>query len=104
MLVGDMIRATATRYPDKVGLVFEDNKYPWREVNSRVNGLANGLLALGLNKQDRVAILCRNCNQYMEFYLAAAKAGLVAVPLNTWFKDKELSHLVNDSGATSPFS
>lgn len=99
MLVGDIIRTTAARYPNKVGIIYGDKRYTWHEVNARVNGLANGLLALGLNKQDRVAMLSRNCNQYLEFYLATAKAGLVAVPLNTWFKGKELSHLINDSGA-----
>lgn len=44
-------------------------------------------------------MLCRNCNQYLEFYLATAKARLVAVPLNTWFKGKELSYLITNSGA-----
>jgi acyl-CoA synthetase (AMP-forming)/AMP-acid ligase II len=82
-----------------VGIIYEDKRYTWQDINARVNGLANGLLALGLNKQDRVAILCRNCNQYLEFYFATAKAGLVAVPLNTWFIGKELSYLINSSGA-----
>ncbi|MCZ6767838.1 MAG: AMP-binding protein, partial [Acidobacteria bacterium] len=71
MTVGDIIRQTAARYPDKVGLVYEDQQYSWQEVNSRVNRLAHGLLGLGLRKGDRVAILSRNCNPYLEFYFAA---------------------------------
>ena len=83
MVVGDIVRTTATRYPQKVGVIFEDRRYTWQQVNARVNSLARGLLGLGLKKQDRVAILCRNCNQYLEFYFATAKAGLVAVVLAT---------------------
>jgi len=100
MLVGDIIRDTAERYPSKVGIVFEgQDYYTWAEMDRRVNALANGLLTLGLNRQDRVAMLCRNCPEYLVFYFACAKAGLVAVPLNTWNKEKELSFLINDSGA-----
>lgn len=54
---------------------------------------------MGLNKEDRVAILCRNCNQYLEFYFATAKAGLIAVPLNTWLRKRELEYLIKNSGA-----
>ena len=100
MLVGDILRTTASKYPDKTGIIFEDKRYTWHQVNARVNSLANALLQSGLKKQDRVAILSPNCNQYLEFYFATAKAGLIGVPLNTWFKKKELSHLVNDSGAS----
>ncbi len=99
MKVGDIIRQTAARYPDKVGLVYEDQQYSWREVNNRVNRLAHGLLGLGLRKGDRVAILSRNRNPYLEFYFAAAKAGLISVPLNTWLLPTELSELIHDSGA-----
>lgn len=101
MLVGDIIRRTAAKHPDKAGVVFEDKRYTWEEVNRRVNCLANGLLQLGLQKQDRVAILSHNCNQYLEFYFATAKAGLIAVPLNTMFLGKELTFLLNDSGANT---
>lgn len=101
MLVGDILRSTAGRYPNKVGLVFEDKRYTWQQVNARVNSLAHALLGLGLEKQDRVAILSPNCHQYIEFYFATAKAGLVGVPLNTWFRARELSYLLNNSGANT---
>jgi acyl-CoA synthetase (AMP-forming)/AMP-acid ligase II len=47
-------------------------------------------------------MLCRNCNHYLEFCFATAKAGLVAVPLNIWFKGKELSYLINNSAVPEP--
>ncbi len=51
----------------------------WHE---RATRLANGLLALGLDKGDRVAVLAYNCVEWMEIYVALARAGLVAVPIN----------------------
>ena len=99
MIPGDIIRRTAVSYPHKVGVIFGDQKYTWQGVNTRVNRLANGLLKLGLQKQDKVAILCPNCNQYLEFYLAISKAGLVGVPLNYRFIGKELALLINHSEA-----
>lgn len=100
MLVGDMLKTTALRYPDKAGIVYENRDYyTWSEMNRRVNALAHSLLSLGLQHQDRVAMICRNCPEYLVFYFACAKAGLIAVPLNTWHKEKEMSFLINDSSA-----
>jgi len=99
MKVGDIIRQTADRYPDKVGVVTEGKEFSWREMNRRVNRMAHGLLGLGLKKGERVAILSRNCHQYLEYYFAIAKAGLVGVPLNILLLPSELSYLINNSGA-----
>ena len=57
-------------------------------------------MGLGFEKGDRVAILSRNCHQYLEFYFAGAKAGLISVPLNSWLLATELSDLIHDSGAS----
>lgn len=97
MVVGDIIRRTAYRFPEKVGFVFDGREYTWREVNERVNRLANGLTLLGLEKGDRIAVLARSSNVYMELYCAAAKAGFVFVPVNTWLKAREVGSIVADS-------
>ena len=101
MLVGDIISQTAASYPEKIGVVYGDHRQSWRQADQRATRMANGLLALGLQKGERVAILSRNCNQYIEFYFAAAKAGLVSVPLNFWLLPAELSRLINDSSASA---
>ena len=53
-----------------------------KELNQRVNRLANALLARGLKKGDRVGLLFYNSLGYMESFLALYKAGLVWVRLN----------------------
>ena len=99
MNVGDIIRRTATDYPDRVGIVFQGATFTWEQVNRRINRLAHGLLKLGLARGDRVAILSQSCHQYIEFYFAVAKAGLVGVPLNSMLLPAELEFIINDAGA-----
>ncbi len=63
----------AARYrPDHLGLVFEHDRLAFREFNSRVNRLANALLAAGLAKGDKIATVLPNCTEQLEAYWAAA--------------------------------
>ncbi|MDP9341888.1 MAG: AMP-binding protein [Actinomycetota bacterium] len=62
----------------------------WRELDDRANRLANTLTGMGLRGGDRLAILLRNGREFAEAILAAQKIGVVACPLNTWAKTREL--------------
>ncbi len=101
MVIGDIIKRNAKRYPKKAALIFGDSRYTFEEFNNRVNSLVNGLIALGLNKGDRVAVLLDNCPQFVELYCAAAKGGLVLVPLNHMLSGQDLSYLMNDAEANT---
>ena len=76
MPVGDMIRRSADKFPEKTALIFKDKRITYRELNERVNALANRLLDMGGEKGDRVAVLLHNCVEYIEAYFACAKSGL----------------------------
>jgi len=99
MVYGDLIRSIARRSPNVIGIVFEGYRFTWREVNERVNRLANGLLALGLAKGDRVAIFAQNSHRYAEAYFALAKVGMVSVPVNWQSPASEASYIINNAGA-----
>ena len=101
MLLGDLLIRNVRKFPHKEAVVFEDTRYTFSQLNRRVNSLANGLMGIGVRKGDRVAVLANNCLQYMEIYLAVAKAGMVIVPLNYRLVGKELSHLLNNSEANT---
>lgn len=98
-LVGDIPTKCARLFPDKVGVVFQEKRLTFREVANRCNRLANGLLALGVKKGERVAVLLGNCSEYLELYFAIPKIGAVIVPLNTRFITKELVYVLTDCGA-----
>jgi len=71
------------------------------EVNARVNRLAHGLAALGMRKGDRLAILMPNCLEFVLMWFAAAKIGVVEVPINTAYTGRFLDHQLRISGAQS---
>ena len=68
--------------PEKCAVISEDVPCTYRELNSRINRLANFLLDRGLKKGDRVAVLLHNCKQYIEAFFAISKIGGILVPLN----------------------
>ncbi len=63
--------------------VHTQQRISYGELDQRVRRLANAFTEqLGLEKGDRVAILSKNCIEYMEIYYACARAGYIAQPLN----------------------
>ena len=62
--------------------------------------LADGLLGLGLQPGDRVAILSFNCHQFIEALFAVPAVGLVLVPLNTRLAMAEVRAILDDADAT----
>jgi len=95
VLLGDALDRNARRYPNKMALVFEGKRYTFAQLRDRVNRLANGLLSIGAQKGDRVAVLAQNCSEYVEVYCAAARAGLVTAPVNWRFVEREVAKVVD---------
>ncbi|MEE8448210.1 MAG: long-chain-fatty-acid--CoA ligase [Thermodesulfobacteriota bacterium] len=99
MVLGELVDRNARKYPDKTAVIFGPHRFSFAQFRERVNRLANALLGSGLTKEDRLAILAKNCHQYMEIFFAAAKAGLVVVPLNHRLLGGEIAHIVNHAQA-----
>lgn len=90
MAMKDVLRITAARVPDKAALIMEERVVTYGALNRRVNQLAHALLALDLQKGDRVAVLVHNGIEYYEIYLALCKIGGVMVPINNLLREREL--------------
>ncbi|MCC6474396.1 MAG: AMP-binding protein, partial [Burkholderiales bacterium] len=99
MVHGDLVRSMARRSPEAAAIVFEDRSFTWRQANERINRLANALVALGLAKGERVAILAQNSHRYAEIYFALAKAGLVSVPINWQNTPADVAYILDHSEA-----
>jgi long-chain acyl-CoA synthetase len=90
------------RTPDKVAYrhfqqgVWRD--FTWREMRSQVARWQAALNGLGLQRGDRVAIMLRNCPQWVMFDQAAMSLGLVVVPLYTVDRPDNIAYIVNDAG------
>ena len=101
LTVGQMLSAQARLQPGRIGARDLERAMSFREWNARSCRLANALLGLGLRKGDRVAVLAYNCVEWAEIYAAAAKSGLVAVPINFRLVGPEIRYIVEDAGASA---
>lgn len=85
--------------PARPALIFEDATITADSLIQAVKRLASGLLDLGIQKGDRVAILLPNVPHFCISYYAIIAAGGIAVPLNFMHNSQELEHQLQDSGA-----
>ena len=85
--------ACETRPPSSLARRFS----PTASCNDRVNQLANGLIDLGVKRGNRVAVLGRNSNTYVMIYFALAKVGAIMVPVNFWYRSKEIEYTLRHS-------
>jgi acyl-CoA synthetase (AMP-forming)/AMP-acid ligase II len=99
MLIGDISRHNARRYPSKTAVISEGRQLSWAAVDERANRLATYLQSTGLSKGDRVAVIVRNSIEWPEITYGLAKAGLVLVPVNIRLTPPEIEYIVGDSGA-----
>jgi len=98
MNIGTLLGRHAQYRPDRLALVFEDQRFTYREYNANVNRLANAFLDMGIQKGDKIATLLPNCVELLETYWAVAKIGAVVVPLSTLLMGKGLKSMLEDSG------
>ncbi|GJD53472.1 Long-chain-fatty-acid--CoA ligase [Methylobacterium crusticola] len=94
---GQMLAVQARLQPDRIGARDLERAMTFRQWNDRARRLAHALLGLGLSKGDRVAVLAYNCVEWVEIYAAAAKAGLVVVPVNFRLVGPEVRFILEDA-------
>ena len=99
--IGDILSNRARRDPNLEALVDmgSGERFSYAQVNARTNRVADMLSGLGVRPGQRVALLLMNGSAFYETYLACAKLGAVAVPLNWRLVPAELTYILNDSGA-----
>src|SRR3954464_13450348 len=96
----DMFRAGVARDPAAVALQYFDGSISRQELDELSDALAAGLLANGFSPGDRLAVYLQNVPQFVIAMVATWKAGGVMVSINPMSRKRELSYLLQDSGAT----
>jgi acyl-CoA synthetase (AMP-forming)/AMP-acid ligase II len=99
MNIGQIQKLNAKKFKDTVALMDQDRSFTYPAMNRRVNQLAHGLSALGLQKGDKVAVFLENCIEIVELFLATAKTGIILVPINFRLAGPEVEYIVNNSDA-----
>src|SRR6185312_4838301 len=104
MDLGQMLARTAEQNASKPAILFRDQSTSYDELNRRANQVANGLIALGIQPGDRVALYIHNIPLFVEAYFGILRAGASVVPLNVLYKAGEVEYILRDSGAKAILS
>jgi fatty-acyl-CoA synthase len=103
-LIGETIGANFDRmvatYPEREAVVVphQDVRWTHAELGARVNQLARGLVAIGLQPGDRMGIWALNCAEWVLVQYASAKAGVILVNVNPAYRTSELEYVLKQSG------
>jgi fatty-acyl-CoA synthase len=103
MNVGYLLANSAAKFPQQEAVVSDQGRSTFIQFEQRVAQLAGAMLAAGLKRGERVALLFYNGSPFAETYFAAVRVGLVATPVNFRLVGQEIVHILNDSGAASLF-
>ncbi|HOD29385.1 MAG TPA: long-chain fatty acid--CoA ligase [Syntrophales bacterium] len=95
----EVLQRTADRHPDTIALNYFGTKISFRRLNGLVNRLAQALLALGIKRDDKIAVLLPNMPQSAVANLAAMRIGAVPAMLNPLYTERELEYQINDAEA-----
>jgi acyl-CoA synthetase (AMP-forming)/AMP-acid ligase II len=99
--ISDMVRTHARLRPHDIGAMDSRRSLSFDQWNQRADLLAAGLLSQGLSPGERVAVLAHNCVEWMEIYVALARAGLVALPINFRLVGHEIAYILGDAQAAA---
>jgi fatty-acyl-CoA synthase len=110
--IGDLLDLRAEEHPAKEALVYScypefggalDIRWTYAEYRERINAVARGLMALGLNKGDHIAIWAANLPEWPLIQLAAAKIGLVLVTINPILRAAEVEYILKQGDVVALF-
>ncbi|EWG99078.1 AMP-binding protein [Halomonas sp. BC04] len=101
--IGDCFDETVARFPDGEALLslHQGLRYTWTELQHAVDEAARAMLALGVNKGDRVGIWSPNCAEWTITQFATAKIGAVLVNINPSYRTHELEYALKQSGSST---
>jgi fatty-acyl-CoA synthase len=96
----DWLQRRSEFLPDKEAVIdlASERRFTYRQFNERTNRLANALKEKwGVRKGDRIAIIARNCPEFLEAHYATGKLGAILVAINVRAAGEELIYLLRNS-------
>jgi fatty-acyl-CoA synthase len=105
LTISQVLRKTAERYPAADALAFPklNLRVSWREFDAQVDAAARGLLALGIQPGEHVAVWATNVPEWVVLQFATARIGAVLVTINPAYRPFELKYVLKQSDAVALF-
>ncbi len=101
--MGNLIRETASKFPDNDALVYPDTnlRLSYRELLEKTEEVAKGFMALGVQNGDHVSVWTTNIPEWVYMQFGLGMIGAVLVTVNTNYKSNELEYILNQSDSTT---
>jgi fatty-acyl-CoA synthase len=99
--VGGMLAVMAARVPDREAIVAPDRRITYAQLHRAGQRVARGLLALGVKKNDKIALWLPGRPEWLFVQYGCALIGAVVVALNTRYRAHELRYILRESDATT---
>ncbi len=90
---------TARRLPQKVAVIDGEFTYSYQQLDMYSNRFGAALARLGVRKGDRVGLLAPNCVEFEIAFFGIIKAGAVVTTINSGYREREIAHQLDNSGA-----
>src|SRR3954469_1694187 len=98
--LADLLRRTSARYPDKVAVIAGTRRATFATLQEAVEQCAAALHCRGLVKGDRLALLSHNNWEFAVLTFAAARLGVVLVPLNFMLTANDVGYILDHAGVS----
>jgi len=105
VLLGDMLDGVAAEHPDNEALIYADRDFrlTYAQFAELTDRMAKGLMALGVQKGEKVAVWATNVPYWVVLQFATAKIGALLLTMNTSYKREEVRYLLSHSKAEHVF-
>ncbi|MCL2547270.1 MAG: AMP-binding protein [Oscillospiraceae bacterium] len=105
LTVGRLLEETAEKFPTRQAVKYTEVDYDqtYYRFNAHVDRVAKGLMGMGFEKGDHVAVWATNYPEWLVLFFATAKIGVVLVTVNTNYKENELEYLLKQSDSKALF-
>jgi len=84
-------------HPHKTAVLFEGESISYLSLHQRVDRTSCWLQDLGIEKGDRVAVMLKNCPEFLELFLASSRIGAIFVPINFRLAAAELNYILKNA-------
>jgi long-chain acyl-CoA synthetase len=95
----ELFRQAAEEHRGRNALSFYGTTFEFGRLQALVEKMAASLAASGVSKGDRVALMLPNCPQYVISFFATVRLGAIVTQINPMYVEREIEHILNDSGA-----
>ncbi len=97
--VQELLRRTAARLPEKIAVIDDERRFTFRQLEEYSGRLGGALASFGVRRDEHVALLAPNCAEFVIAFYGILKAGAIVTTINSGYREREIAHQLNDSGA-----